>query len=96
MKSLSTAISWCSLAFGYFSSTVVVEVVNKVTGGWLANNNLNRDKLNYFYWLLAGISIVNFGVYLACASWYRYKKRGEVNQIENGGGGDAKGKAQMV
>ena len=96
MKSLSTAISWCSLAFGYFSSTVVVEVVNKVTGGWLANNNLNRDKLNYFYWLLAGISIVNFGVYLACASWYRYKKGGEVNQIENGGGGDAKGKAQMV
>ncbi|KAL9396620.1 hypothetical protein Peur_010873 [Populus x canadensis] len=96
MKSLSTAISWCSLAFGYFLSSVVVEVVNKVTGGWLANNNLNRDKLNYFYWLLAGISIVNFGVYLACASWYRYKKRGGVNQIENGAGGDAKGKAQMV
>ncbi|XP_062099208.1 protein NRT1/ PTR FAMILY 4.6-like [Humulus lupulus] len=74
MKSLSTAISWCSFAFGYYLSTVVVEVVNKVSGGWLANNNLNRDKLEYFYWLLAGLSVVNFGVYVLCASWYRYKK----------------------
>lgn len=73
MKSLSTAISWCSVAFGYFTSTLVVEVVNKVSGGWLASNNLNRDKLNYFYWLLAVISVVNFGFYLVCASWYRYK-----------------------
>ncbi|KAH7524003.1 hypothetical protein FEM48_Zijuj06G0072100 [Ziziphus jujuba var. spinosa] len=74
MRSLSTAISWSSLAFGYFLSSVVVEVVNKVSGGWLASNNLNRDKLNYFYWLLSALSVVNFGVYLMCASWYKYKK----------------------
>ncbi|XP_054818529.1 protein NRT1/ PTR FAMILY 4.5-like isoform X1 [Prosopis cineraria] len=74
MKSLSTAISWSSVAFGYFTSTVVVEVVNKVSGGWLASNNLNRDKLNYFYWLLSALSVLNFGFYLVCASWYRYKK----------------------
>ncbi|PNY09939.1 putative peptide/nitrate transporter [Trifolium pratense] len=73
MKSLSTAISWCSVSFGFFTSTVVVEIVNKVSGGWLASNNLNRDKLNYFYWLLSIISVVNFGFYLVCASWYRYK-----------------------
>ncbi|KAJ6878867.1 hypothetical protein NC652_032413 [Populus alba x Populus x berolinensis] len=96
MKSLGTAISWCSVAFGYFLSSVVVQVVNKVTGGWLASDNLNRDKLNYFYWLLAGISTVNFGVYLTCASWYRYKDRGAMKQIENGGEDDAKGKVQVV
>ncbi|KAG7941599.1 hypothetical protein I3843_16G052500 [Carya illinoinensis] len=56
------AISWCSVSFGYFMSTVVVEVVNKVSGGWLASNNLNRDKLNYFYWLLSVMSMVNFVV----------------------------------
>ncbi|KAG2666486.1 hypothetical protein I3760_15G063200 [Carya illinoinensis] len=89
MKSLSTAISWCSLAFGYYLSTVVVEVVNKVSGGWLANNNLNRDNLNYFYWLLSGISVVNFGVYLVCASWYKYKKV-EMKQT------DAEGKLEMA
>ncbi|KAJ6976306.1 hypothetical protein D5086_017446 [Populus alba] len=92
MKSLGTAISWCSVAFGYFLSSVVVQVVNKVTGGWLASDNLNRDKLNYFYWLLAGISTVNFGVYLTCASWYRYKDRGAMEQIEKGGEDDAREK----
>ncbi|KAK8551915.1 hypothetical protein V6N13_120346 [Hibiscus sabdariffa] len=91
MKSLGTAISWCSLAFGYFLSSVVVEVVNKVSGGWLANNNLNRDKLNYFYWLLAALSVLNFGVYLACASWYRYKKVEIINQEEDYGSEAAKG-----
>ncbi|XP_015167544.1 protein NRT1/ PTR FAMILY 4.5-like [Solanum tuberosum] len=74
LKSLSMAISWSSLAFGYFTSSVVVSVINKVSGGWLANNNLNRDKLDYFYWLLAGVSVLNFGFYLLCASWYKYKK----------------------
>lgn len=59
MKSLGTAISWCSMAFGYYMSSMVVEVVNTVSDGWLSSNNLNRDKLNYFYWLLAGLSIVN-------------------------------------
>ena len=87
MKSLSTAISWCSVAFGYFTSTVVVEVVNKVSGGWLASNNLNRDKLNYFYWLLSIISVVNFVFYLVCASWYRYKtvedkQLGDSNDVD--------------
>ncbi|CAI9763671.1 unnamed protein product [Fraxinus pennsylvanica] len=83
MKSLSTAILQCSLAFGYFTSSVVVNVVNKVSGGWLASNNLNRDKLNYFYLLLTGLSIVNFGFYLLCASWYKYKKV-EGEQVDNG------------
>ncbi|XP_076883298.1 protein NRT1/ PTR FAMILY 4.5-like [Bidens hawaiensis] len=76
MKSLGTAIAWCSLAFGYYTSSIVVEVVNKVSNGWLASNNLNRDKLNYFYWLLAVLSLVNLGFYLMCASWYKYKKMG--------------------
>lgn len=89
MKSLSTAISWCSVAIGYFLSTVVVEVVNKVSGGWLANNNINRDKLNYFYWLLSVMSVVNFGFYLVCASWYKYKNV-EVKQ------GDAEGKVEIA
>ncbi|XP_004238191.2 protein NRT1/ PTR FAMILY 4.5 [Solanum lycopersicum] len=94
MKSLSMAITWCSLAFGYFTSSVVVSVVNKVSGGWLGNNNLNRDKLDYFYWLLAGVSVLNFGFYLLCASWYKYKKR-ELNQEGPISDEKPKGKTEM-
>lgn len=86
MKSLGTAISWCSLAFGYYTSTVVVDVVNKASGGWLSSNNLNRDRLEYFYWLLALLSVLNFGAYLLCASWYKYKvvetQRAESDSVE--------------
>ena len=71
----------------------MVEVVNKVSGGWLGSNNLNRDKLNYFYWLLSGLSTVNFGVHLLCSSWYRYKKE-EAKQADTGSS-DPKGKIEM-
>lgn len=93
MKSLSMAISWSSLAFGYFTSSLVVSVINKVSGGWLANNNLNRDKLDYFYWLLAGVSVLNFGFYLLCASWYKYKKL-ELNREDATSDKKAKGKME--
>ncbi|KAK2660408.1 hypothetical protein Ddye_006941 [Dipteronia dyeriana] len=96
MKSLSTAISWTPIALGYFLSTVLVEVVNKVSGGWLASNNLNTDKLNNFYWLMSGISVVNFGAYLVCASWYRYKKV-EIKNVKEDCSetGDATGKKKV-
>ncbi|CAI0465365.1 unnamed protein product, partial [Linum tenue] len=74
MKALATGISMCSTSFGYYLSSVVVDVVNKVSGGWLGSNNLNRAKLDYFYWLLAGLSVANLGVYIVCASWYKYKE----------------------
>ncbi|KAK1366826.1 Proton-dependent oligopeptide transporter [Heracleum sosnowskyi] len=82
MKSLGTAISWCSLAFGYYLSSVIVNVVNNVSDGWFISNNLNRDKLSYFFWLLAGLSVLNLGVYLICSSWYKYKSV-EMKQTED-------------
>ncbi|KAL1813936.1 hypothetical protein ACET3Z_024001 [Daucus carota] len=90
MKSLGTAITWCTVAFGYYLSSVVVNVVNNVSDGWLASNNLNRDELSKFFWLLAGLSVLNLGAYLICASWYKYKTvemkqiQGDQNNVEMG------------
>jgi peptide/histidine transporter 3/4 len=39
---------------------------------WFADN-LNRAHLDYFYWLLAGLSAVELGLYLAFARSYVYK-----------------------
>ena len=41
-----------------FFSTILVKIVNassknSTSGGWLAGNNINRNHLNLFYWLLS-------------------------------------------
>ncbi|KAL6206769.1 hypothetical protein ACLB2K_024016 [Fragaria x ananassa] len=77
LKSISTCFLWSSMALGYFFSTVLVKIVNAAThgsnGGWLAGNNINRNHLNLFYWLLSGMSFLNFFVYLFVSRRYKYR-----------------------
>ncbi|CAN1853591.1 Protein NRT1/ PTR FAMILY 8.2 [Linum perenne] len=78
MRSLCSALSLTTVALGNYLSTLLVTVVTKVTTkdgklGWIPDN-LNRGHLDYFYWLLAILSLVNFFVYLWIAKWYTYKK----------------------
>ncbi|XP_076930175.1 protein NRT1/ PTR FAMILY 4.5-like [Bidens hawaiensis] len=79
IKSISSCFLWSSMAIGYFASSVMVNTVNHVTkgvtksGGWLAGNNLNRNHLDNFYWLLSILSLINFIVYLSVASRYKYR-----------------------
>ncbi|KAA8545412.1 hypothetical protein F0562_020196 [Nyssa sinensis] len=75
MQSFLTAMTYCSYSFGFYLSSVLVSLVNKITshsssGGWLIDNDLNKDRLDLFYWLLAVLSFVNFINYLFWAKWY--------------------------
>ncbi|KAK4423774.1 protein NRT1/ PTR FAMILY 4.6 [Sesamum alatum] len=81
MRSLATALSWASLAMGYYLSTVVVSIVNSVTGDsrhkpWLSGSNLNQYHLERFYWLMCVLSALNFLHYLFWATKYKYRSRG--------------------
>ncbi|KAG0484153.1 hypothetical protein HPP92_012237 [Vanilla planifolia] len=78
MRSLCSALSLTTVALGNYLSTLLVTTVTRITTrngqlGWIADN-LNRGHLDYFYWLLAVLSLVNFSVYLLIAKWYTYKK----------------------
>ncbi|XP_065876906.1 protein NRT1/ PTR FAMILY 4.6-like [Euphorbia lathyris] len=78
MRSLSTSLSWTSLAMGYYLSSVLVSIVNGVTSAyrhtpWLFGNNLNHYHLERFYWLMCILSALNFLHYLFWASRYTYK-----------------------
>ncbi|KAL4352968.1 hypothetical protein GQ457_06G021870 [Hibiscus cannabinus] len=80
MRSLSTSFTWLSLSFGYFLSTVFVNIINSITErisssgqGWIHGLDLNQSNLNLFYWFLAILSCLNFVNYLYWASWYKYK-----------------------
>lgn len=77
MQSFLTAMTYCSYSFGFYLSSLLVSLVNKITsgssgGGWLSGNDLNTDKLDRFYWLLAALSFVNFFNYLFWSRWYSY------------------------
>ncbi|KAK9095781.1 hypothetical protein Sjap_021278 [Stephania japonica] len=78
MQSFLAAINYCSYSFGFFLSSALVDIVNKMSshssrstkGGWLSKDNLDEDKLDLFYWLLASLSFVNFLNYLYWANWF--------------------------
>lgn len=77
MRSLATSLSWASLAMGYYLSSVLVSIVNHVTGTfrhtpWLYGSNLNHYHLERFYWLMCVLSGLNFLVYLLWAKSYKY------------------------
>ncbi|CAN6482857.1 unnamed protein product [Victoria cruziana] len=78
MRSLCSAFSLLTTALGNYLSTFIVTVVTAVTtrgggAGWIPDN-LNEGHLDYFFWLLAGLSFLNLLVYVSCAGWYKCKK----------------------
>ncbi|KAL5555047.1 hypothetical protein UlMin_037283 [Ulmus minor] len=89
MQAFLTAMTYCSYSFGFYLSSVLVSLVNKITsswssnGGWLTDNNLNKDRLDLFYWMLAVLSFLNFFNYLFWSSWYSHSPSSPIgNQHE--------------
>ncbi|GMI63988.1 CHLORINA 1, ARABIDOPSIS THALIANA NITRATE TRANSPORTER 1, nitrate transporter 1.1 [Hibiscus trionum] len=77
MKTMSTGLFLSTLSLGFFVSSLLVTIVDKVTGHghpWLPDN-LNQGRLYDFYWLLAILSCLNMAVYLVFAKWYVYKDK---------------------
>lgn len=84
MQSFLTAMTYCSYSFGFYLSSLLVSLVNRVTstaagGGWLSNNDLNKDRLDLFYWLLAALSLVNFFNFLFWSRWYSHNQSPLLN-----------------
>nr|POE74283.1 protein nrt1/ ptr family 5.10 [Quercus suber] len=78
LRSVGLALYLSILGVGSFLSSFLISIIEEVTGGdgkdsWFADN-LNRAHLDYFYWLLAGISAVAFTAYLYFAKSYIYNR----------------------
>ncbi|XP_057504480.1 protein NRT1/ PTR FAMILY 8.1-like [Actinidia eriantha] len=78
MRSLCSALSLATVALGNYMSTLLVNVVTDLStkngkAGWIPDN-LNYGHLDYFFWVLAVLSVVNLGFYALVAKWYTYKK----------------------
>ncbi|XP_057816580.2 protein NRT1/ PTR FAMILY 8.1 isoform X2 [Cryptomeria japonica] len=78
MRSLGSALALTTQALGSYLSSLLVTIVTHITTrhgkrGWIPDN-LNYGHIDYFFWLLAILSFLNFLVYLLIANWYVYKK----------------------
>nr|BEK82041.1 NPF transporter [Taxus x media] len=77
----STAIGLISAATaaGLYSSSLLVRIVHKNSD--LLTDDLNHSRLDWFYGLVCGMGVLNFGYFIAWARWYKYKTKvyGEQN-----------------
>nr|GMD80455.1 protein NRT1/ PTR FAMILY 3.1 [Ipomoea batatas] len=78
MRSTASALFWTAISAGNYMSTLLVSLVHKFSAGpggsnWLPDNNLNKGKLEYFYWLITLLQLFNFVYYLFCAKFYTFK-----------------------
>lgn len=81
MRSSATALYCITTAIGNYSGTLLVSIVHKYTGkenNWLPDRNLNRGRLDYYYYLISGIQVINLIYYIVCAWFYTYKPVGEI------------------
>lgn len=81
MRSVAGAFFFCGGAIANYVYSFLISVVHNTTegsptGNWLPED-LNKGRLDYFYYLIAVLCAVNFGYFLVCARWYRYKGSGE-------------------
>ncbi|GLT38498.1 hypothetical protein SLA2020_127440 [Shorea laevis] len=77
MRSVGAAAYISIVGIGSFVNTAIISIVQNISSrhgkAWLGNN-LNRAHLDYFYWVLAGLSAVNLCVYLGIAKGFVYKR----------------------
>ncbi|PKA65139.1 putative nitrite transporter [Apostasia shenzhenica] len=79
MRSTAAALFWMSISAGSYTNSLLVTAVHRLSSGgrgagtgWLPDD-LNRGRLEYFYWVIAGLQVVNLVYYVWCARRYIYK-----------------------
>lgn len=86
MRSVAGSVFFLGLAGSSYLSGFLISIVHNITAGngagdWLPED-LNRGKLDYFYYLIAALGFLNLGYFLVCARWFRYKGADEAAATE--------------
>ncbi|KAL7161513.1 hypothetical protein ACSBR2_042056 [Camellia fascicularis] len=73
MRSIAGSFLFCGFALSSYLSSFLVSIVHRATGGvgkrnWLLED-LNKGRLDYFYYLIAGLEVLNLGYFIVCAKW---------------------------
>ncbi|KAG6789379.1 hypothetical protein POTOM_005476 [Populus tomentosa] len=78
MRSMCSALSLTTVALGSYLSSLLVTIVTSISAkngkpGWIPEN-LNHGHIDYFFWPLGVLSVLNLCVFLLISNWYTYKK----------------------
>ncbi|KAH7677230.1 Proton-dependent oligopeptide transporter family protein [Dioscorea alata] len=91
MRSVAAALYWLAISIGSYLGTVLVSLVSRITekrGEWLPDN-INKGKLDYYYWLVVGLQVVNVLYFVVCAMMHTLKplevmKDDQITKVEEG------------
>ncbi|KAL0697909.1 hypothetical protein Bca4012_054031 [Brassica carinata] len=77
MRSFAGSLYYCGIGLASYLSSFLLSAVHDVTegssgGNWLPED-LNKGRLEYFYYFVAGMMTLNFAYFLLVSHWYRYK-----------------------
>ncbi|XP_022751913.1 protein NRT1/ PTR FAMILY 2.10-like [Durio zibethinus] len=86
MRSIAGSFFFLGLAGSSYLNGFLVSFMHHITartkaGDWLPED-LNKGKLDYYYFLIASLGFINFIYFLVCAKWYRYKADDGKKQTE--------------
>ncbi|KAG2326944.1 hypothetical protein Bca4012_035852 [Brassica carinata] len=90
MRSFAGSIFYVGAGVSSYLGSFLIAMVHRTTqnsagGNWLAED-LNKGRLDLFYFMIAGILAVNFAYFLVMSRWYRYKgSDDEVKTYETNG-----------
>ncbi|XP_048139055.1 protein NRT1/ PTR FAMILY 2.11-like isoform X1 [Rhodamnia argentea] len=87
MRSIGGSLSFVGIAMSSYLCSLLISIVHQVTKGGGANGDwlpedLNKGKLDYFYYLVGVLQALNLGYFIVCARWYKYKGSGISTSVE--------------
>lgn len=93
MKSLGGAVFFLSLSLANYLTTILIKVIVVTTSsngrkGWLGGNDLNKNRLEYYYYTIGGIGVLNLVYFVLVGRHYLYSKEirvwpSTVDQLDN-------------
>jgi len=102
LRGTAAALYWLTNSMGSYLGTLLVTIVHSRTrrsGQWL-QDNLNRGKLDNYYWLVVALQVLNLVYYFLCVRYYTFKtlemvgddKEVELDHVNVDGNGAAAAK----
>ncbi|KEH29311.1 proton-dependent oligopeptide transport family protein [Medicago truncatula] len=84
LRSMGLALYLSIIGVGSFLSGFLISLIEHFTGkdgheSWFCDN-INKAHLDYFYWLLAGLSVLGFTLFVYFAKSYIYNHKSVITQ----------------